>query len=568
MSPCRMRTEDRMHRIRACCGAAFVLTVFMLAGCTTPETGQSPAPLECGQVTTLALAIPGLTVATAVAMPASGAALSAQGHPAHCQVRGSIHPRTGLDGRPYAIGFDLRLPAAGWNGGFLYAGDAGFGGSFNDPLGSVAMGGRSNALSRGYAVVSSDSGHEAAPGDLFDGRFGMDPQARIDYGHNALGSLAPLAKQMVARYYGTAPRRAYFVGCSKGGQSGMQAAARFADQFDGIIAGSPGFNLPKAAIAQLFDSQQLASVNAELDKALAPRDTALVAARILARCDALDGAADGMVHDLAACQGVFDFDADVRQCAPGAAADGSCLSAAQKAALKAIMAGPRTARGEPIYSDWPWDPGITGSDWRAWKTFVNPTLAPVSMATLFSTPPTPGVLAFSPAASDYWRHFDARRGHDLIHATDGSFTVSSMGFMHPPPLARPGTQAQRAKLLVYHGASDGVFSVNDTIRWYEALRASDAGVASERVRLFVVPGMNHCGRGPATDSFDAFSALVDWVEKGIAPQQIVASVAPDNPDKPAAWPAHRTRPLCAYPAKAVLRTGATDLEDAASFACR
>jgi hypothetical protein len=568
MSPGRTRTEDRMHRIGVPCAAALVLTVFMLPGCTTPEAVKAPAPLACGQVTTRALAIPGLTVATAVALAASGPADSAQSHPAHCQVRGSIHPRTGLDGRPYAIGFDLRLPAVGWNGGFFYAGDAGFGGSFNDPLGSVAMGGRSNALSRGYAVVSSDSGHVAAPGQLFDGSFGMDPQARIDYGHNALGSLTPLAKRMVARYYGTAPRRSYYAGCSKGGQSGMQAAARLADQFDGIIAGNPGFNLPEAAIAQLFDSQQLASVNADLDKALAPRDTALVASRILARCDALDGAADGIVHDLAACQGAFDFDADVRQCAPGAAPDGSCLSAAQKSALKAIMAGPRTARGEPIYSDWPWDPGITGSDWRAWKTFVNPTLAPVSMATLFSTPPTPGVLAFSPAASDYWRHFDARRGHDLIHATDGSFTVSSMGFMHPPPLARSGTPAQRAKLLVYHGASDGVFSVNDTIRWYEALRASDAGVASERVRLFVVPGMNHCGRGPATDSFDAFSALVDWVEKGIAPQQIVASVAPDNPDKPAAWPAHRTRPLCAYPAKAVLRTGATDLEDAASFACR
>lgn len=568
MSPGRTRTEDRMHRIRASSAAALVLTVIVLPGCMTPEAGESPAPLACDQVTTRTLAIPGLTVATAVPMAASGPAHSAQSHPAHCQVRGSIHPRIGLDGRPYAIGFDLRLPAAGWNGGFFYAGDAGFGGSFNDPLGSVAMGGRSNALSRGYAVVSSDSGHEAAPGQLFDGGFGMDPQARIDYGHNALGSLTPLAKQMVTRYYGTAPRRSYYAGCSKGGQSGMQAAARFADQFDGIIAGNPGFNLPKAAIAQLFDSQQLASVDADLEKALAPRDMALVASRILARCDALDGAADGIAHDLAACQRVFDFDVDVRQCAPGTAPDGSCLSAAQKSALKAIMAGPRTARGEPIYSDWPWDPGIVGSDWRAWKTFVNPTLAPVSMATVFSTPPTPGVLAFSPAAAEYWRHFDARRGNELVHATDATFTVSSMGFMHPPPLARSGTPAQRAKLLIYHGASDGVFSVNDTIRWYEALRASDAGIASERVRLFVVPGMNHCGRGPATDSFDAFSALVDWVEKGMAPRQIVASVAPDNPDKPAAWPAHRTRPLCAYPAKAVLRTGATDLESAASFTCR
>lgn len=544
-----------------------VLTATLLAACTAPGMGPSPAAMQCSQVTTRALAIPGLTVAAAVPIAASGAADAPQSHPAHCQVLGSIHPRTGIDGKDYAIGFDLRLPAVGWNGDFFYSGDAGFAGVFHDPLGSVAMGGRANALSRGYAVVSSDGGHVSAPGQPFDGSFGMDPQARLDYGYNALGSLTPLAKRMVATYYGRAPRRSYYAGCSKGGQSGMQAAARFADQFDGIIAGNPGFNLPKAAIAQLFDSRQLASVDPDLTKAFAPRDMALVASRILARCDALDGAADGIVNDLAACPAAFDFDAEVPRCADGAAPDGSCLSAAQKSALKALMAGPRTAAGEAIYSDWAWDPGIAAKGWRAWKTYLNPTLGPVSMSAVFSTPPTPGVLAFSPAASNYWRSFDARRGHELIHATDATFTVSSMGFMFPPPLPRPGGPQRRARLLVYHGAGDGVFSVNDTIRWYDALRAGDAG-ASEHVRLFVVPGMDHCGHGPATDRFDAFAALVDWVEKGVAPQQIMASVAPDNPDKPAAWSARRTRPLCAYPAKAVLRTGATDLESAASFVCR
>jgi len=231
------------------------------------------------------------------------------------------------------------------------------------------------------------------------------------------------------------------------------------------------------------------------------------------------------------------------------------------------MGGPRTAGGEAIYADWPWDPGIAAVDWRGWKTFLNPTLAPVSMAMIFSTPPTPGVVAFSPAAASYWQGFDARRGHDLIHATDATFTVSSMGFMSPPGLERLGTLKRRAKLLVYHGAGDGVFSVNDTIRWYDRLRAGDAE-ASGYARLFVVPGMTHCAHGPATDRFDAFAALVDWVEKGVAPLQIIATVNPDNPDRPAAWSADRSRPLCAYPAKAVLRTGATDLESAASFICR
>jgi feruloyl esterase len=556
-----------MHRIADSHAVPAVLMAALLAGCAAPEMGKSPVPMECGQVTTHALGIPGVTVATAAAVAASGAADSAQGYPAHCQVTGSIRPRTGLDGKAYAIGFDLRLPAVDWNGKFFYSGDAGFGGVFHDPLGTVAMGGRSNALSRGYAVVSSDSGHVSAPGQPFDGSFGLDPQARIDYGYNALGSLTPLAKKMVAQYYGRAPGRSYYAGCSKGGQSGMQAAARFADQFDGIIAGNPGFNLPKAAVTQLFDSQQLASVDPDLAKALAPRDMALVASRILAKCDALDGAADGIVNDLVACRAAFDFDADVAQCATGAAPDGACLSARQKSALEAIMGGPRTAGGEAIYADWPWDPGIAAVDWRGWKTFLNPTLAPVSMAMIFSTPPTPGVVAFSPAAASYWQGFDASRGHDLIHATDATFTVSSMGFMSPPGLERLGTLKRRAKLLVYHGAGDGVFSVNDTIRWYDRLRAGDAE-ASGYARLFVVPGMTHCAHGPATDRFDAFAALVDWVEKGVAPLQIIATVNPDNPDRPAAWSADRSRPLCAYPAKAVLRTGATDLESAASFICR
>lgn len=541
-----------------------LLAAALLAGCASRDASKSP--MECGQVTTRALAIPGLTVASTVALAASGAAASSQSYPAHCHVTGSIHPRTGIDGKAYAIGFDLRLPAVGWNGGFFYSGDGGFGGVFNDPLGRVAMGGRSNALSRGYAVVSSDGGHVSAPGQDFDGSFGMDPQARVDYGYNALGSLTPLAKKMVARYYGRAPGRSYYAGCSKGGQSGMQAAARYADQFDGIIAGNPGFNLPKAAVAALFENQQLASVDADLAKAFAPRDLMLVASRILAKCDALDGAADGIVNDLSGCRTAFDFDAHVPQCASGAAPDGSCLSARQKSALKSTMAGPKTVTGEAIYSDWAWDPGIVGNDWRTWKTFLNPTLGPVSMAAIFSTPPTPGVLAFSPAASSYWQGFDARRGHDLIHATDATFTVSSMGFMQPPELARSGTSQRRAKLLVYHGAADAIFSVNDTIRWYDRLLARDAG-ASDFARLFVVPGMNHCGHGPATDRFDAFAALVDWVEKGVAPQRIIATVAPDNPDRPAAWSANRSRPLCAYPAKAVLRAGATDLESAASFVC-
>jgi hypothetical protein len=129
------------------------------------------------------------------------------------------------------------------------------------------------------------------------------------------------------------------------------------------------------------------------------------------------------------------------------------------------------------------------------------------------------------------------------------------------------TLKAKGKLLIYHGTADPVFSSNYTQAWYDALRGRDSH-ASDYARVFFVPGMNHCGGGPATDQFDALTPLVAWVEKGTAPDSIVATVAPNNADRPATWSASRSRPLCAYPKKAILNSGATDLESASSFACQ
>jgi hypothetical protein len=272
-----------------------------------------------------------------------------------------------------------------------------------------------------------------------------------------------------------------------------------------------------------------------------------------------------MVNDMGRCKTAFNFDSDVPQCAAGAPPDGSCLSGTQKTALKAIMEGVKSRNGDLLYADWPWDPGISGSNWTFWKTFMNANLGPVAMGAVFSTPPT-SIAAFTPAARTYWESFDLTRGYELIYGTNATFTTSPMGFMSPPDPVNLLTLKSRAKLLVYHGAADGIFSVNDTINWYANLRAADSN-AGDYARLFVVPGMTHCGGGPSTDTFDAFSALVDWVEKGVAPASITAAVSAGNPDKPASWSATRTRPLCPYPAKAVLRKGASDLESTASFDC-
>ena len=540
------------------------LAVATLAGCGGSSSNSTASALSCSDVTTAKLNLSGLVVTASVANAASGAAGSAASYPAHCQVTGTINQRTGIDGKPYAIGFDIRLPASGWNGKFFYSGDAGIDGGFNDPLGSTAVGGTTNALTLGYAVASSDGGHSS--GGL-DGSFGLDPQARVDYGYNALGTLTPLAKNIVSQYYGTPATRSYYAGCSKGGQSGMVAAARFADQFDGIIAGDPGFNLPKAAIEELYDDQQFATVNPNIAQAFSPADLALVSSSILAKCDALDGAVDGIVSNVAACQAAFNFTTDVPQCASGATPDGTCLSAVQKTALANIYAGAHGTSGDLLYSDWPWDPGLVGSGWTSWKTFLNAQIAPVAMGNVFATPPAPVIAAFSPATTAYWQAFDVNQGFQLIYGTNATFTESAMSFMTPPNPNHLTMLKAKSKLIVYHGTGDPVFSSNDTTNWYNNLQAADTAAASY-ARLFLVPGMNHCGGGPATDNFDMLSALVSWVEQGTAPDTVKATVAAGNADKPASWSATRSRPLCAYPKKAVLVSGATDLESASSFSCQ
>jgi len=340
----------------------------------------------CGGITTASLNIPGLTVASTALNPAvvstTGAANS---HPAHRQVLGNVNSRTGIDGNPYAIGVDIRLPASGWNGKFFYSGDGGMDGAFGAPLGSLGNDATTNALSLGYAVASSNGGHVDPTG--IDGAFGFDPQARVDYAYNALGTTIDNAKSIIKTIYGAAPSRSYYVGCSKGGQSGFMAATRFADQFDGIVAGDPKFNLPKAAVEEIYDNQQFTAVNGSVASAFSSQDLALVSSKILAKCDALDGATDGMVNNLPACKAAFNLATDVPQCAAGKTPDGTCLSTAQTTALQAVFSGSRDAAGNLLYADWPWDPGITGSipgsGWTFWKFTLNPLLGSIQ-ATLIA----------------------------------------------------------------------------------------------------------------------------------------------------------------------------------------
>jgi feruloyl esterase len=506
--------------------------------------------------------------------------------PEHCVVLGRMNERTGVDGRPYAIGFEMRLPRD-WNGRFFYQANGGNDGSIsggNAAFGNLPGGGPvSNALLQGYAVISSDAGHvpdATRPGAVAGQVYGLDPQARLDYGYNAVGQLTPMAKSLIKAAYGKLPDRSYIVGCSNGGRHGLVAASRFGDQYDGVLAGAPGYNLPQAAVTQMWDAQALAGAaprgadgRPNIGAGFSDFDLRLVANRIIERCDALDGAADGMVADTARCQATFSLAKDVPTCT--ASADGTCLTATQKSALQKVYDGPRNTAGSALYARWSWDPGMAAGGWRVWKLGsatapgLTATLGAPSMALIFSTPPAdPAALAASGTALlDYALNFNFDTDAAKIYATTERFRESSMSFMTPATSGRLDTLRSRGgKVLVFHGVSDPVFSFDDTVKWLDALKANHADTPSF-ARVFAVPGMNHCSGGPATDQFDLLTPLVDWVEKGIEPEAIraTARTASANPGL-GTIPAGRSRPLCSWPKVATYTGG--NIDDAASFACK
>jgi len=509
--------------------------------------------------------------------------------PAYCLVQGKTAPRQGEDGKSYAIGFEMRLPLA-WNGRFLHQVNGG-----NDGEVVAATGDLKNmnavrdvtALARGFAVLSSDSGHDGkdpankTAGLAAGAMFGFDPQARSDYGYAADAIMATLGKQIITSYYGAAPQHSYMMGCSNGGRHAMVAATRLADQYDGIVAGDPGFDLPRAAIQHAWDVQALRSVDSDLKKALSRDDMNLVSAKILEKCDALDGLADGMIGDIKACQATFKID-DL------ACKDGTtqCLAPNKVAALKKMMAGPTNSKGEKLYSDWSYDAGLNGGDWRMWKVESpippwgnNPIIAVMgssSLGQVFTTPPTE-IKGEPPALVDYLSTFnfdtDApkifAKGPAQVNGKTVEFKESAMDFMTPPDVDNPKLEAfakKGAKLIVYHGVSDGVFSFNDTANWYDKLNANNSGKAADFARLFAVPGMNHCRGGATADNFDMLGAVVAWAEAGQAPDRVIATTRAANKEVPETWAKDRSRALCPYPQVARYETG--DKEKAASFICK
>ena len=553
--------SNRLHATKAFYGVIGGVAV-MAAPCFVP-VAHAQSAMTCDTASFARLGIPRTRIVSAERVADDARA------GAHCAVRGAVNERTGMDGKPYAIGFEMRLPN-NWNGRYFDQLNGGNDGAVVPAYGNLQGNQPDNALARGYAVLSSDSGHDgqANPdaGHIGGNLFGFDNQARLDYGYAANVTLTPIAKSIIERYYGRRPEYSYMVGCSNGGRHALVGATRLAGEFDGFLAGAPGYNLPMVGLQHAWDVQSFELAGGDVRRAFTRENMQAVAAGVLQQCDALDGAADGIVGAIAECRETFD---------PKRLAG---LSEQQIAALERSFGGPKDASGRALYASWVFDAGLASNDWRNWK-LESPipgfeglpliaTLGAGSLAQVFTTPPV-RVEGTPAALHAYLRGFDFERDAPKILATTPEYPVAAMDFMAPtdwrdPKLAE--LEAAGGKVIVYHGASDGAFSLQATIDWYEKVRANNGGDASDFARMYPVPGMAHCGGGPSTDRFDLFSALVDWVERDRPPQTVTATVRADNRELPPNWSETRSRPLCDWPKVARYR-GTGNVESAESFTC-
>ncbi len=497
---------------------------------------------DCSQISKLAPAGVNLV---AEAVPAQNIM------PAFCKITGKMAERIGVNGKgepaPYHIGFEMRLPA-NWNNRLLYQGGGGNDGIVRPAVGPQATGDRP-ALARGFAVVTTDAGHQSPSAD-----FGFDPVARVDNAYNAHDKVAIVAKQIVQAYYSKAADKSYFIGCSGGGRQGMMFTQRFPHHFDGVIAMAPAMRVSKnATIAAMWDSQAFMAIapkgsdgRAVLSQALSNEDLALLSKGILDKCDALDGVADGLVSHPAACK----FDVKTLQC--NGSKSPTCLSKEQVGALTKVFTGAQNSKGEALYNGWSWDAGIghPANDWRAWKLGTSTSAVPNSRHIFLMQDGLQGYFITPPDRSLTALNFDFDKDPMRMDAHSWMFDTAT-------DTELKGFKARGGKLIIAHGMADPIFSPLESEAYFNKLQQSNGG--KDMSRLFQIPGMGHCQGGAATDSWDGLQALVDWVEKAEPPKQILAKGTTVFPG--------RTRPLCPYPSHAHYK-GQGNIEDAASFICQ
>ena len=571
---------------------------------TSVVTAAALVAVGCGgsHVSTAAVAAVPLACAVAAAQaasnPVAGTTLritAAADQPAnqtmasHCLIEGAMNERiSAVDGRPYAIKFRMRLPVL-WNENFYMAGGGGSNGTLGDASGPIA--GYVSALARGYAVIVTDSGHDNAvntdPARGGGSAFGMDPQARVDFGYRSYDVVTQLGKSLATAFYARKPKHSYFVGCSEGGREAMMMVQRFPTHYDGVVAGCPAMSTPVVAAFPSLLAQSFAPLAVQggffdpnvptrplVNKVFTDADWQLFANAILTACDAQDGLVDGIVNNLSACTDAVVVPQFTAITCAGAKTS-SCVSAAQVSALRATFAGPQASAGVQLYPGLPWDPGIGGINgttfnqgFRSWwmgsynsatNDSILMTLRGPQTSMVYTTPPVPITVA-----QNFDRELTYNRDELManITRTTSVYTTSSADFGLATSTDLAGFKQNNGRLIMYGGRADPAVSSFETIAYYDKVNQAQNGTAAQFVRLFLVPGMNHGAGGPATDRFDALTALEDWVERGVAPDSILAAAT--NPGYFGV--ASRTRPLCAYPTWARYK-GTGDINVASNFNC-
>ena len=434
--------------------------------------------------------------------------------------------RVGLVLRPSAdseIHVELWLPETAWNGRLQAVGNGAFTGTVN----YAAM---AAALRRGYAVASTDTGHVGGGAAWALGH----PEKVIDFGWRAVHEMVVAAKRLVAAYYQAPPRFSYWNGCSAGGRQGLKAVQRFPEDFDGVVAGAPGLDWTgRAAQANRIAKTLDATPGARL--AAADRQT--LHAAVMEACDAQDGVKDGVLENPAACT----FDPGALACRGNDAH--ACLTSAKVEAARLIYASPvNPASGRAI-------PGLARGSELGWTDLGWTSSARATGLDQFR------FLVF---ADPRWtlQQFDFDRDVVLAEERDRG-TINALD-PDIAPFFRHG-----GKLIQYHGWSDPQISPLSSTQYYDRVVAATGGsrdTVSASYRLFMAPGMAHCGGGDGPNAFDALGALERWVESGTAPDAIIAAHATGTA-------VDRTRPLCPYPQVAAY-AGSGSTDDARNFSCR
>jgi len=499
-------------------GVGVSLVVAILICCCAPAFAQgksraltAPA-MTCANVVNLSLPNTILISATETTATTGN----------YCNVIGVIDKRVSQqdpDHFTYGIGFELNLPD-NWVGRFEMMGGGGTDGSVGSPMGSAGT-----ELSLGWAVAADDGGHEDAPGNPAFGwidddanaggtaHFGVDEEARTDYGYKGIKKTTEISKLIIAAYYGQGPQFSYLWGCSNGGRDATVAAQREPDMFDGLVAGNPGFDLPRAAVTEAWNEQQLAPLATSLDvngqpylpPTFQPQDLEVASAAILSACDALDGLVDGIIDNYTACTNERVFPAlDAFTCSPTGANGntphgGTCLTAGQVTALKGIYAGPHNSYGFPLYTGWFWDAGIWdppsafGLGWAGWNvsffgapdtnTALNLTLGAGAVPMIFTTPPvvTPVAGTNGQEAFIFAYNFDTEA--PKIYETAPGYPESSIDYMTGTPLGPSPFLYQfkdhGGKIIFYDSVNDGIFSAVDLVNYYGTIDLVTGGHAGD-----------------------------------------------------------------------------------------